>query len=332
VGPATLGGVTAPGAFRSILVRLAWLAVAALIAFGAAGAVSAMQHTPGTPDRAELTSAGDRTAEPALDAAAAELQVLADEVDTLGSTARQLLSAVVVSDLGSLQDLIVKGTTELASVDAQARRVETALAAVPSMGSDSGLVVADDLRRRYDELVATTGLTARLEADWAAFTGRALDAATLTGLLTRHDRETADATKQGSAAHYKAALALLAKSDATIAEARTLAERLGKAADVATLTTWLDRNAAYDAAVRDLYQSLIDAKGRVTDKVRAAFTAEKEARANLPGDTRGLVVIMAEVAQGGLNQAVISIEQVRGALAAALQAQAKPQDPSAPPE
>ena len=136
--------MTAPGVFRAILVRLAWLAVAALVAFGAAGVVAAMQHTPGTPARAELTWSGDRAAEPALDAAAAELQVLADAVDTLGSTARQSLSAVVVGDLGSLGDLTARGTAELASVDAQATRVETALAAVPSMGQDSE---AGDRRR-----------------------------------------------------------------------------------------------------------------------------------------------------------------------------------------
>ena len=142
--------------------------------------------------------------------------------------------------------------------------------------------------------------------------------------MQRHDQETAAAAKQGSAAHYKAALALLDTSDATIAESRALAERLGKASDVSTLNTWLDRNAAYDTALSGLYRSLLDSKGRVTDKVRAAFAAEKDARANLPADTRGLVVIMAEVAQGGLNQAVISIEEARGSLAAVLEDQANP--------
>jgi len=324
--------VTVLGVLRALFVRLAWLAVAVLIALGAAGAVAAMQHTPGSPSRAELTWAGDQAAEPALDAAATELQVLADQVDALSSTARQSLSAVVSGDPSSLQDLIVKGTAELASVDVQARQVGTALGAVPAMNSDPGLVLADDVRQRYDVLAATAGLTAGLEGNWAAFTGRALDAATLTGLLTRHDQETADATRQGSAAHYKAALALLDKSDATIAEARALAARLGTTSDTSTLTTWLDRNAAYDAAVRNLYQSMIDAKGRVTSKVRAAFAAETQARANLPGDTRGLVVIMAEVAQGGLNQAVISIEKVRGSLAAAIEAQATLKAPPPPPE
>ena len=324
--------MTAPGVFRAILVRLAWLVVAALIAFGAAGVVTAMQPTPGTLDRAELTWAGDQAAKSALDAAAADLQMLADAVDALGADGAPVAVGGRRGRPGLTPGFHRRGDDRLASVDAQAKRVEAALAAVPSMGPGSELLVADDLRHRYDELAATTGLTARLEADWAAFTGRALDAVTLTGLLARHDRETADATRQGSAAHYKAALALLDKSDVTIAEARTLAGRLGQAADATTLTTWLDRNATYDAAVRDLYQSLIDAKGRVTDKVRAAFEAEKQARANLPGDTRGLVVIMAEVAQGGLNQAVISIEQIRGSLAAALESQAEPPDPPAPPE
>ena len=75
----------------------------------------------------------------------------------------------------------------------------------------------------------------------------------------------------------------------------------------------------------------MEARGRVTDDVRAAFAAEKEARARLPEDMRGLIVIMAEVAQGGLNQAVISIEEARGSLSAALDVQADPRAGGDPP-
>ena len=314
--------MTASGIAHSLLMRLAWLAVAALIAFGSAGVIAAMQHQPGTVESPELTYAGDEAAEPALDAATEELQALADEVDTLGSTARQTLATVVGGDLDALQGLIAEGTAQLSVVNRQASELEAAVAAVPGMDGDAELIVSEGLRRRHEELAATTGLTAGLEAEWASLTGRALDAASLTTLLARHDEETAAAAKQGSAAHYKQALALLDTSDGTIAEARALATRLGEAADVSTLVTWLDRNADYDAALRTLYQSLVDAKGRVTDKVRAAFAAEKKARSQLPEDTRGLVVIMAEVAQGGLNQAVISIEETRGSLAAALEVQA----------
>ena len=322
-GPATLEDVTVSGTLRKLLNRLAWLAVAALIAFGSAGVVAAMQHQPGSTDRAELTYAGDLAAGPALDAATLELQALADEVDALGSIARQTLAAVVAGDLDAQQALIDKGTAQLAAVDRQAGAYRAAVAAIPGMDTAGEPTVSESLRRRYEELGTVTGLTAGLEAEWTAFTGRATDAAILTGLLTRHDEQTAAAAREGSAAHYAEALALLDTSDATIAEARALADRLGKAADVATLVTWLDRNATYDASLRNLYKSLVDAKGRVTDKVRAAFAAEKEARSLLPGDTRGLVVIMAEVAQGGLNQAVIAIEEARGTLAAALEVQAE---------
>jgi stage V sporulation protein SpoVS len=51
--------------------------------------------------------------------------------------------------------------------------------------------------------------------------------------------------------------------------------------------------------------------------VRRALSAVEAARASLPPDTRALVVILADVARGGLNQAVIAIEEARGRLAEA---------------
>jgi hypothetical protein len=228
---------------------------------------------------------------------------------------------VVARDLSSLDALIASGTAELQAVDERTGRLTAALAAVPGIGPEQDLAISLDTGRRYEALLGTKGLTAGLEADWTAFTGRALDAVTLSGLLTDHDLQAAEAAKEGSAAHYKQALKLLDAPDATIARARALGDRLASTTDVSTLVTWLDRNAEYDGALRTLYQSLLDARGRVTDPVRKALLAEKKARARLPGDTRGLVVIMADVAQGGLNQAVIAIEDCRGSLAAALDVQ-----------
>jgi hypothetical protein len=208
-------------------------------------------------------------------------------------------------------------------VQAAATSLDQALAAIPGTGDGRELRLSSALTARYDALADTADLTSGLESDWAAFAGRALDAASLTRLLARHDTETADAAGQGSAAHYRRALTLLDKSDATIAQARALRDRLARTTDVSTLTQWLDRSAGYDRALRTLYDAMVDSKGRVTDRVRRAFQGEQAARAQLPQDTRGLVVIMADVAQGGLNQAVISIEQARGALGAALDAQRK---------
>ena len=61
-------------------------------------------------------------------------------------------------------------------------------------------------------------------------------------------------------------------------------------------------------------------------EVRKAFDLEQQARAQLPGDTRAMVVIMSDIAQGGLNQAVIAIEEARGSLAQALEVQQQLRD------
>ena len=303
---------------RSILTRLAWLALATLIALGGAGLVASMDHLPGTAGRPELTWAGDRAATPALEAATLELERLAIDVETLGTSARLALAQVVAGSLDGLNATIADGSLQLAAVSGQAQRLETSLTSVPEVGEGAAYRVSADVRERYAELAKVRGVTDGLEADWTVFTGRALDAARLTGLLADHDARTADAAKEGAAAHYAAALEALDGSDAVMAEARALRDRLAATTDVTTLTEWLDRNATYDAALRTLYQSLTDAKGRVTAAVRKAFAAEQAARERLPGDNRGLVVIMAEVAQGGLNQAVIAIEEARGELEAAL--------------
>ena len=56
----------------------------------------------------------------------------------------------------------------------------------------------------------------------------------------------------------------------------------------------------------------------MTPATRAAIKAEADARARLPPDTRGLVIIMAEIGRGGMNGAVIAIEEARAKLADAI--------------
>ena len=48
------------------------------------------------------------------------------------------------------------------------------------------------------------------------------------------------------------------------------------------------------------------------------MTEERKAKDRLPPDTRGLVLIMAEIGRGGMNGAVIAIEEARGQLSAAV--------------
>lgn len=306
---------------RTVAIRLAWTVVAGLVALGTAGIVSAMNQPPGSAGRPELTWAGDARLQAALEAATGDLQALSDRVDDLAGTARTALEQTVAGDTERLGPTITQGTAILGDVQRLADELEASLRGVPYAGADWALYVSAGLRHRYEQLAATSGLTAGLEDDWASFTGRALAASRLSSLLVRHDEETAAAAKAGSEGRFKDALAQLDTSDATIAESRGLRDDLAPSTDVTTLTAWLDRNAGYDAALRDLYETLIRSGGRVTDPVKKAFAREQAARAQLPGDTRGLVVIMSDVAQGGLNQALIAIEQARGSLAKALEVQ-----------
>jgi hypothetical protein len=109
-------------------------------------------------------------------------------------------------------------------------------------------------------------------------------------------------------------------ADATIDASRTLRNQLANSVDVTVLDEWLNRNATYDKALRGLYLAYSRVGNVVTDALRDAIAAEAEARRNLPPDTRGLVVIMAEIGRGGMNGAVIAIEEARGRLTAALAA------------
>jgi hypothetical protein len=287
-----------------------------------------MAHAPGTDARAELTWAGDQAALPALDHATGQLEALAEDVDALGTTAREALVAVVGGDMATLTDRIERGTYLLEQVRLQRQTLDAAVADVPGTGPAAPVTISAELRHRYDELLLTDGVATSLEADWAVLTGQALSAARVTALLAQHDQEAAAAAKEGAAGRYATALDLLDAPDATLATCRRLAASLAKTADVSTLTLWLDRNEAYDVALRALYQALVESDGVTTSKVQDALDAETRARAGLPKDTKGIVVIMAEVAQGGLNQAVIAIEEARGALAASLEVQLRLQSGS----
>jgi hypothetical protein len=306
---------------RTVATRIAWVILALLIALGSAGIVATMSPMPATAARPELTWAGDAEMQPALDAATKQLEALSAEVDALGATARVALSQVVAGDGEGLRTTISTGSRRVAEVQGLSSDLERSLAAVPHTGEDWALHVSAAIRHRFDELASTAGVTKGVGDDWTALTGRSIDATQVSALLTSHDEQTAAAAKLGSEGKFKGALAQLDASDATIAESRALADRLAATTDVSTLKAWIDRNAQYDAALRVLYEALVKSGARVNEDVRKALDLEQQARAQLPGDTRALVVIMSDIARGGLNQAVIAIEEARGSLSQALEVQ-----------
>ena len=304
---------------RRTAAALVWLTLVVVIALGAAGIVSGAGRQPGTPARAELTYRGDRAVDASLVTVSTHLVELADLVAALGVQARGALAALNGTETSTVEAAIAEGDRLVDEMLVRTAALRRELADVPYVGRpDAGLMVSYEIAARYTALVAALDGTDGLQAAWVRLTSGSVAAVQLGTLLAQHDQQVAEAARLGRAASYDDAMATLDDADATIAAARTLRNRLANTVDVTILDQWLDRNDAYDVALRNLYVAYSKVGGQVTAELRAAIAAEAAARRNLPPDTRGLVVIMAEIGRGGMNGAVIAIEEARGTLTSAI--------------
>jgi len=299
---------------------LGWLLAVVVIALGAAGLVTGMDAAPGEGSRPELTAAGDAEVTVALDAAQAEFEALAADVEALGTQARGALASLTANDRETAAAAIAAGDDLVARIDARSLAVRLALGDVPLLDTPAAEYrVSQDVRDRRDRLLAALDATSGLEDAWTRLTTGSVSASQMSELLAAHDEAVLAAAALGRQGKYDAAIKTLDGADTAIADARALRDRLARTVDVTTLDAWLDRNAAYDVALRGLYRALRDVGGRVTQDVRDAVKAERAAKERLPPDSRAMVLIMADIGRGGMNEAVIGIEEARGRLAEALQ-------------
>ena len=296
-----------------------WLLIVVAIALGAAGLVTATPSAGLQAARPELTGVVDAAVTAKLDVAEADLSTLADQVDTLGTSARGALSALVAGRQDTVDAAVAQGDKLIVGIGVQAALVQADLDAAPYVGQPAAdLHVSEAVQARYARLKTGLAAVRDLDDQWASLTSGAVTATKVSTSLAEHDRLVGLAAAQGRAAHYKDALPFLAQAGDQIAAARILRTQLAATVDVSVLDQWLDRNATYDKALRALYLALNKVGGKVTDDVRKAIAGEKAARQNLPPDSRGLIVIIAEIGQGGMNGAVIAIEQAKATLTDAL--------------
>ena len=298
------------------VVRTALSLVAALaVALGAGGIVEGADHRPGDATRPELTARADAEMAARLDALAEGLRALEGDVTRLGEAGRSALASLAARRVARLTATLTTGDALLARIEERHARLRADRASLPYAPSSDRISAATRARvEAVDRALATVG---PLRRSWALLAGGTLPAVSLTTLLEQHDRSTFQATQLGTRTEYARAVAQLRSSLDMLARARRIRDALAKNADVSVLTQWLDRNRAYDTALHALYSELTRSGGRVTPRARTAFRDVQRAGRLLPPDTRALVVIMSDIAQGGLNQAVIAIEQARGSLAAA---------------
>jgi hypothetical protein len=316
-------------ALRRLGLSAAWIVIALLISAGAAGLVVGMDHVPGTAARAELTADADASASAVLDKAQVELAALSDDVEALGVQARGALASLAGQDLDTVEAAVDRGAVLVASISDRSREIRSELEQVPGVtGPAAELTTSAKVRERHAAMLEALAVTERLDDAWVDLTTGSLAAARLSRLLADHDRTMADALVAGRAGNYGDAIAKIDEAAAVLAEADTMRIQLANTVDVSTLIEWIRRNRNYDDALRALYAAVDEAGGRQTRAVRNAIADEKAARKELPPDARGLVVIMAEIGRGGLNGAVITIEEARAVLADAVEAAAATSSPA----
>jgi hypothetical protein len=306
------------GALRHVILAVGYLALMVVTSLGSAGIVALFSHPPGTAARAELTAHADSILSSELDAARSELALIADRVDHLAVLARGALAALEAEDRSPVNAALTEGSLVAGDIETGSANLASTLLALPGDGPTDAVWYGGDLLARRTAMIAAVDVTQGLGRSWAILTAGSLQASRLIDLLQTHDTTVADAAAQGRSMDYDGAIATLAAALVKLDKAVDIRDQLANASDVSTLDDWIGRNRRYDEALTALYTALRDAGGTITDEVRKAYTAEGEARAQLPADTRALVVIVADAGRGGLNQAVIAIEQAKGRLNLAL--------------
>lgn len=296
----------------------AWATLLATLAISGAGLVDRAWHAPGGPARAELTWVGDAAIHGRLDIATTELQRISDDVDQLSTLAKAALQDVASTDPTRLVASLERGGDIAAAIDSEVHDLREALIGMPGDGPNAAIEFSNETLVRRAAILAAIDSAASLAASWQQVTGRAADAAQLTSLIAKHDATVVDAASKGVAHQYKEAIPILDQALLTIADIKTLRVRLIASSEPTVLDEWIERDAAYDAALKNLYAELVRSKGALTLRVTAARREEQAARALLPPDRRTIIVIVAEVARGGLTQAVLAIEEANSHIDEAL--------------
>lgn len=313
-------GDRARAAVGRVLIRVGWLVLAAGLAFGSAGIVAATQHLPAGTGRPELTWAADKILSAKLDAAVRDLARLKDDVDSLGTMARQTLSAMAQVNRQSLQSAWDGGWNNLNSIEVGAAGLSTRLQCADweaTLKTELIKTYNPVLVDRYHRLCLALTSVAPLHEDWQAMVDGSGTAMRVVDDIETHDSTAADALKLATQGRYPEALTQLTRATDSLADAGKIASTLAKVTDVSTLTSWLARTQGFDDALRLLWQTMVDSKGKVTAQVTAALRGVNAAKALLPTNNDVLQVVLYEAA-GNLTSSGISIETARGALGDAL--------------
>jgi hypothetical protein len=303
-----------------IITRAAWLGLAALLGLGSAGIVAATSYSPVSGTRPELTSGADQGLSDRLDAAIRELTLLDNDVIVLGDLARKVLVNLSQVNQIGLDAAYQDGDAAVADIDSRAAALSAQLECKPwTNARDAELVrtYSQGMVDRYHQVCLAIDSVAPLAAGWASMENGSKVAMQVADGIDAHDQTAADALQAATQGRYPEALAKLDEASASLADAQSIATNLAVISDVSTLNEWLSRTRGMDDALRVLWQTMIDSKGRITKQVTTALKAVTAAKALLPDNSGVLQIALYEMA-GNLTSDGIPIETAKGKLGSAL--------------
>ncbi len=315
-GPGTVMGRCYDRGRMARTILLALLAV--VLAFGGAGLVSQLTHPPGDSRRAELTWTGDQAVAGSLAEVSARLVDVESLVDALADDAKAALIAVSAGDDSGLAAALARGAQRAATIDATLAQLRTTVDGLPGGNPADATSYSSTTLARRATLEAALDAVGTLSGEWARVTARSTDAASLTTAIRNHNTTLASAAASGVKAQYPTAIQLCQQSLAILAQISGMRDEFVQPNQATVLDDWIARQLRYDKALLALYQALKASGGVRNPTVDAAYREETLALAQLPSDNREIIVIIGQVAQGGLDDAVLAIEYARGQIDAAV--------------
>jgi len=301
-----------------------------VLATSGAGLAGLAWHPPGSPARAELTYEGDAALGARLDAATADLEQIAADVERLADAAKTALEDVASVDPTRLEASLASGDAIATGIEARSRGLRGSLANLPGAEPDAAMRYSNATLVRRAAVLAAVEAASGLAGNWQTVAARAGETARLTALISEHDETVLAGIQDGLNGKFRDAVAAIDGALAIMATIQTLRDRLVSAEDT-VLDAWIGRTKDYDLALQHLYSALVKSRGKVTIDVQSARREERDAFERLPPDRRTILVIISEVTRNGLTQAVLAIDDAHGRVDDALAAVTSAPDGSATP-
>src|SRR5690349_2985746 len=264
---------------------IAWTALFAVMAAGAAGLIAEASHTPGSPSRADLTAEGDLALVARLGAASGRLSAISTNVDGLADAAKTALEEITSADPTKLQQALEHGGELAASITTDTSTLQVALAGLPGDEPDAVLRYSNDVLVRRAATLAALDAAAALQASFEQVTARALEASGVTTLIAQHDQIVLAAAAQGRSRQYSKAAVTLDQAIQTVVAVKEQRTKLIADPGETVLDAWIERNRDYDLALQGVYLALVASNGNPnTVRVARARAAERAAFNQLPPD------------------------------------------------